>query len=79
MADSVAASFVQTLENICGVHQALASGSAGSAGTVLGNILVAGAAGVVTLLCFAVALRLLIRPGERDSNHPKYRILRPDR
>ena len=56
-------------------------GSANEAGSgpVLGNALVAGAAGLVTLVCFIVALRMLIAPGERNPNHPKYRILSPDR
>ncbi len=51
----------------------------GLAGPVLGNLLVLVIAGGVTLFCFVVALRLLIRPGEYDENHPKYRVLRPDR
>jgi hypothetical protein len=56
-------------------------GSANETGSapVLGNVLVAGAAGLVTLFCFIVALRMLIAPGERNPNHPKYRILSPDR
>jgi hypothetical protein len=79
MADAVTTSFLRVLGSICGTHEALAAGSAGLVGPVLGNVLVAGATGLVTLLCFVVALRLLINPGERDPNHPKYRILSADR
>jgi hypothetical protein len=42
-------------------------------------VLVAGGAGLVTLSCIAAALWMLIDPGERDPNHPKYRVLDADR
>ncbi len=64
---------------ICASPGEFAAGHHGVGGPILGNVLVAGAAGVVTLLCFAVALHYLISPGERDPDHPKYRILSPDR
>jgi hypothetical protein len=48
-------------------------------GPMLGNLLVGGAAGLVTVACFVVALRLLIDPGEHDRGHPKYRVLAEDR
>ena len=48
-------------------------------GPMLGNLLVGGAAGLVTVACFVVALRLLMNPTERDRGHPKYRILAEDR
>ena len=37
-----------------------------------------GAAGLVTLACIAATLRMLIDPGERNPNHPKYRVLDAD-
>lgn len=44
----------------------------------LGNLIVAIVAGAITLACFAAMLWMLIHPGERDSQHPKYRVLRND-
>lgn len=64
---------------ICGSANETGGAGHGLAGPVLGNVLVAGAAGLVTLICFIVALRMLIDPGERNLNHPKYRILSSDR
>lgn len=49
------------------------------AGPLLGNVLVAGGAGLVTLSCIVAALWMLIEPGERDPNHAKYRVLEADR
>lgn len=51
----------------------------GLAGPLLGNLLVAAAAGLVTLASIVVALRMIIDPGESDPNHPKYRVLDADR
>lgn len=48
-------------------------------GPFLGNLLVAVVAGVITIFCFAAAIKMIVRPGERDTTHPKYRILRADR
>lgn len=44
-----------------------------------GMVLVAGVAGVAALACIVAAVRMLLRPGERDPRHVKYQILRPDR
>lgn len=79
MADPTATSILRALGNICGAHEALAPAHGALAAPLLGNILVAGAAGLVTVACFIVALRLLINPGERDPDHPKFRILDTDR
>lgn len=64
---------------VCGAHGQTASEGHGLAGPLLGNIIVATLAGIVTLACIVVAVRLLIRPGELDPNHPKRRILQTDR
>jgi len=48
-------------------------------GPFLGNLLVAGSAGVVTIAIILAAIRMVIRPGEDASDHPKRRILDPDR
>ncbi len=71
--------FLLLWAQVCGSHEGLVASGHGLAGPVLGNILVASAAGVVTLVCFVAALRMIIRPGEHDPNHPKYRILSADR
>ncbi len=48
-------------------------------GPVVGNLLVAGAGSLITLFCMAAAMRMLLRPGEHAADHPKRRILAPDR
>ena len=54
-------------------------GAIGAAAPLVGVLLVGGAAGVVTIYCILAAARCLIRPGETDPAHPKYRVLAPDR
>lgn len=49
------------------------------AGPLLGNVVVIAIAGLVTIACFAAAIRMLLHPGETDRRHPKYRVLRDDR
>lgn len=41
--------------------------------------LVGGIAGAVTLGCILAALKMLVHPGETALDHPKRRILAPDR
>ena len=48
-------------------------------GPLWGNVVIIVLAGIVTVACFAVMFRMLIRPGESDRRHPKYDILRDDR
>ncbi|HEX7387648.1 MAG TPA: hypothetical protein VF285_10305 [Castellaniella sp.] len=45
----------------------------------VGNLLLLGVFGVGTVACFIVAIRMLIHPGERAHDHPKYLILHDDR
>lgn len=45
----------------------------------LGNMVIVGVFGLGTIACFAVAIYMLIRPGEKNGDHPKYSILRDDR
>ena len=47
--------------------------------STLSVILVAGVTGVVSLWCVVAALKMLLRPGETEPDHPKRRILAPDR
>jgi hypothetical protein len=42
-------------------------------------VAVIGIAGVITVACFVVMFWLLLRPGEKDPQHPKYAVLRDDR
>lgn len=49
------------------------------AGPFWGNVVIIALAGAVTLGCIVAMLRMLIRPGEHDPEHPKHRILRKDR
>lgn len=64
-------------QQICGSHSEIAVNPSGA--PVIGNFIVASLAGLVTLLCFIVALRMLVSPKERDPDHPKYRVLSGDR
>lgn len=80
MIDRITAWVLSALGYLCTAPAT--TGGAGDhtlAGPLLGNVLVAGGAGLVTLVCIVVALWMLIVPGERDPNHPKYRILDADR
>jgi hypothetical protein len=47
--------------------------------SVLASTLVVGAGSIITAACIAVALKMLIRPGEEAADHPKRRVLSPDR
>lgn len=48
-------------------------------GPLWGNIIIVAVAGAITVACFAVMIRMLMRPGETDRHHAKYTILRDDR
>ena len=79
MTDTITAWVLSALGYLCTAPAAADAGGHNLAGPLLGNVLVAGATGLVTLACIAVALRMLIDPGERNPNHPKYRVLDADR
>lgn len=49
------------------------------AGPLWGNIIVIAIGGAITIACFAAMFWMMFRPGERDHNHPKYKILSKDR
>ena len=49
------------------------------AGPLLGNTIIIGVAGAITVACFVAMFWMLIRPGEKDHRHPKYAVLRNDR
>jgi len=49
------------------------------AAPLIGNLVVTVIAGVTTIACFIAMFWMLIRPGETDRRHPKYRVLRDDR
>ena len=44
-------------------------------GPFWGNVVIISLAGGITLGCIVAALRMLIRPQEKDPQHPKYLIL----
>lgn len=48
------------------------------AGPLLGNIIIIGVGGLITLACFAAMLWMIMRPGEEDARHPKYGVLDDD-
>lgn len=51
----------------------------GLTGHLLGNIVIIIVAGIVTVVCFALMVRMLVRPGETNRHHPKYEIFGDDR
>jgi hypothetical protein len=79
MIETITAWVLSALGYLCTAPAAADASGHSLAGPLLGNVLVAGAAGLVTLACIAATLRMLIDPGERNPNHPKYRILDADR
>ena len=78
MTDMITYWVLSALGYLC-TAPATAGGAGDHAGPLLGNVLVAGGAGLVTLSCIVAALWMLIDPGERNHNHPKYRVLDADR
>ncbi|WP_141934447.1 hypothetical protein [Bradyrhizobium sp. UNPA324] len=78
MTDTITAWILSALGYLC-TAPSIAGGGPSLTGPLLGNALVAGGAGLVTLSCIVAAVRMLVAPGERDPNHPKYRILNADR
>ena len=80
MTDTITAWVLSALGYLCtGTSTASGAGDHSLAGPLLGNVLVVGGAGLVTLCCIVAALWMLIDPGERDPNHPKYHVLDVDR
>ena len=75
MTDTITAWVLSALGYLC----TSGAGDHSLAGPLLGNVLVVGGAGLVTLSCIVAARWMLINPGERDLNHPKYRVLDADR
>ncbi|CAM5206310.1 hypothetical protein CDEF62S_06159 [Castellaniella defragrans] len=45
----------------------------------VGNLVLLIVFGFGTVACFAAALWMLVHPGEKNRNHPKYRILQDNR
>lgn len=78
MIDQITVWVLSVLGDLCSAPVS-AGGHHGLAGPLLGNVLVAAAAGLVTLASIVVALRMIINPGESDPSHPKYRVLDADR
>ncbi|WHZ11390.1 MAG: hypothetical protein OJF60_001829 [Burkholderiaceae bacterium] len=48
-------------------------------GPFWGNVAIVVVTGAITIACFVAMFWMLLRPGERDPQHVKYDILRPDR
>jgi hypothetical protein len=49
------------------------------AGPLIGNLIIIGIAGVITLGCFVAMFWMLVHPGETGQDHPKRAVLREDR
>lgn len=45
-------------------------------GPFWGNVIIITLAAAITIACFGAMFWLILRPGERDRNHPKYGIFR---
>lgn len=48
-------------------------------GPLIGNLIIIGVAGAITLGCFVAMAWMLLRPGETRRDHPKRAILCEDR
>ena len=48
-------------------------------GPLIGNLIIIGVAGAITIGCFVAMAWMLLRPGETRRDHPKHAILREDR
>lgn len=46
---------------------------------LIGNLVIVAVFGLGTIGCFIAAVIMLIKPGERNENHPKYLIMNDDR
>lgn len=80
MPDRIATILLALTQSICGGHGTLLrQEQSGLIGPALGNFLVMALVGSVALACIVLAFRLAIHPGERNRDHPKYRILEADR
>ena len=80
MIDRIAAALIDIGQSICGAHGPVqAAGEQGITGPLAGNLLVMAVVGAAALACIALALRMVLRPGETEPNHPKYGILSADR
>jgi hypothetical protein len=47
-------------------------------GPLWGNVIILTLAGAITVACFAAMFWMILRPGEKDPDHPKYDILTQD-
>ena len=80
MTDTITVWVLSALGYLCTAPATASSaGDHSLAGPLFGNVMVMGGAGLVTLSCIVAAMWMLIDPGERDLNHPKYRVLDADR
>lgn len=81
MVDRLTAALIAIQQTICGAHGPVVAAGAeqGITGPVLGNLLVIAVVGTAALACIVLALRMVFRPGETESGHPKYGILSADR
>ncbi|MGH7153148.1 MAG: hypothetical protein ACREF3_04405 [Acetobacteraceae bacterium] len=67
-------------QTVLDAHGPIMSGEHhGMMGPRVGNIIVAAITGAVTLLTVVLAIRYMVWPGEQNPDHPKHRILDPDR
>lgn len=48
------------------------------AGPFWGNLIIIALSGVITIICFVLMVRMLVKPGEADRRHPKYSVLRDE-
>lgn len=65
--------------SICGHAIALPSPETTSIWVVLVNAVLLALAVLITVGCIAAAIYFVIRPGEKNPDHPKYSILNADR
>lgn len=79
MTDAITRWLFSAWNSVCASPPIHVHGEHAITGPLFGNLLVAGSAGIVTVVCIVVAACMLLRPGERNPAHPKYRVLDADR
>lgn len=79
MAQGFGTTLLGIVQSICGAHTAQPAESVSLADIGIGSVVMVLLASVAAIGTTVAALYMIVRPGERALDHPKRRILAPDR
>ncbi|MBX5473364.1 MAG: hypothetical protein IRZ23_12970 [Acetobacteraceae bacterium] len=79
MAQGFGTTLLGIVQSICGGHISQSVDSVSPADIGIGSIVMVLLASVAAIGTTVAALYMIVRPGERALDHPKRRILAPDR